>query len=125
MTKIVILKDSNYFNRGEGEGGKLPGASLKSIHLRTQMGIGFQSIFHWFLLLPTQSRNPMPCKASTWPPRFLGIPRGCLPCGYEYAHQDQCQIAAKLTSLQGTTAADVHWMNNGRAFYSCHPLPLL
>ena len=57
---MVILKYSNHFNRGEGEGGKLPGASLKSIHLRTQMGIGFQSIFHWFLLLPTHSRNPMP-----------------------------------------------------------------
>lgn len=26
---------------------------------------------------------------------------------------------------EGTTAADIHWMTNGRAFYSCHPLPLL
>lgn len=54
--KIVILKYNNNFKRGgEGEG-KLPWVSHKSIHLRAQMGIDFQSILCQLLLLPDRSR---------------------------------------------------------------------
>lgn len=72
--KILTLKCNKNFKRGEREGRKLPRVSFKSIHLRTQVGIGFQFILDRLLLLPANPRKPIHCKISTWPPRVSRCP---------------------------------------------------